>query len=33
MGSPIVKTNGKVAAWNGYIAITCNDPSDLPVRM
>lgn len=31
MGSPTVKINGKMAARNGDIAMTCNDPSDLPV--
>jgi uncharacterized Zn-binding protein involved in type VI secretion len=30
-GSPTVKINGKMAARNGDIAETCNDPSDLPV--
>ena len=31
MGSATVKINGKMAARNGDIAMTCNDPSDLPV--
>ncbi len=31
MGSPTVKINGKMAARMGDIAMTCNDPSDLPV--
>jgi uncharacterized Zn-binding protein involved in type VI secretion len=31
MGSATVKINGKMAARNGDIAITCNDPADLPV--
>ncbi|MBW4643010.1 MAG: hypothetical protein KME23_08460 [Goleter apudmare HA4340-LM2] len=31
IGSPTVKINGKMAARNGDIASTCNDPSDLPV--
>jgi uncharacterized Zn-binding protein involved in type VI secretion len=30
MGSLTVRTNGKAAARNGDIAITCNDPADLP---
>ena len=30
-GSPTVKINGKMAARNGDTALTCNDPSDLPV--
>lgn len=30
MGSPTVKINGKMAARNGDMAVTCNDPSDLP---
>jgi len=30
MGSPTVKINGKMAARNGDMAMTCNDPSDLP---
>ena len=30
MGSATVKINGKMAARNGDIAMTCNDPSDLP---
>ena len=30
-GSPTVKINGKMAARNGDTAVTCNDPSDLPV--
>ena len=31
IGSPTVRINGKMAARNGDIAITCNDPADLPV--
>ncbi len=31
IGSPTVKINGKMAARNGDQALTCNDPSDLPV--
>ncbi len=31
MGSPTVKINGKMAARNGDMAETCNDPSNLPV--
>jgi len=31
MGSPTVKINGKMAARNGDLAMTCNDPSDMPV--
>jgi uncharacterized Zn-binding protein involved in type VI secretion len=31
MGSATVKINGKMAARNGDIAMTCNDPADLPV--
>ncbi len=31
MGSATVKINGKMAARNGDMAITCNDPSDLPI--
>jgi uncharacterized Zn-binding protein involved in type VI secretion len=30
IGSPTVKINGKMAARNGDMAFTCNDPSDLP---
>jgi uncharacterized Zn-binding protein involved in type VI secretion len=30
MGSPTVKINGKMAARNGDVATTCNDPVDLP---
>lgn len=30
LGSPTVKINGKMAARNGDMAETCNDPSDLP---
>jgi uncharacterized Zn-binding protein involved in type VI secretion len=29
-GSATVKINGKMAARNGDMAMTCNDPSDLP---
>jgi len=31
MGSTTVKINGKMAARNGDIAMTCNDPADVPV--
>jgi uncharacterized Zn-binding protein involved in type VI secretion len=31
LGSPTVKINGKMAARNGDMAMTCNDPADLPV--
>jgi len=31
IGSPTVKINGKMAARMGDMAMTCNDPSDLPV--
>jgi uncharacterized Zn-binding protein involved in type VI secretion len=31
MGSATVKINGKMAARNGDLAMTCNDPADLPV--
>lgn len=31
IGSATVKINGKMAARNGDIALTCNDPTDLPV--
>jgi uncharacterized Zn-binding protein involved in type VI secretion len=31
LGSATVKIGGKAAARNGDIAMTCNDPSDLPV--
>lgn len=31
MGSVTVKINGKMAARNGDIAMTCNDPADMPV--
>lgn len=31
MGSLTVKINGKMAARNGDMAMTCNDPADLPV--
>lgn len=31
LGSATVKINGKMAARNGDMAMTCNDPSDLPV--
>jgi uncharacterized Zn-binding protein involved in type VI secretion len=30
IGSPTVKINGKMAARNGDIAETCNDPADIP---
>jgi uncharacterized Zn-binding protein involved in type VI secretion len=31
LGSPTVKINGKMAARNGDMVQTCNDPTDLPV--
>ncbi len=31
LGSATVKINGKMAARNGDTAMTCNDPSDLPI--
>ena len=31
IGSPTVNINGKMAARNGDMAETCNDPADLPV--
>jgi uncharacterized Zn-binding protein involved in type VI secretion len=31
IGSPTVRINRKMAARNGDKAITCNDPSDLPI--
>lgn len=31
IGSATVKINGKMAARNGDMAMTCNDPSELPV--
>ncbi len=31
LGSTTVKINGKMAARNGDMAMTCNDPSDMPV--
>jgi uncharacterized Zn-binding protein involved in type VI secretion len=31
LGSVTVKINGKMAARNGDMAMTCNDPVDLPV--
>ena len=31
MGSATVKINGKMAARNRDTAITCNDPSDMPI--
>ena len=31
LGSATVKINGKMAARNGDLAETCNDPADLPV--
>jgi uncharacterized Zn-binding protein involved in type VI secretion len=31
LGSFTVKINGKMAARNGDMAMTCNDPSDMPV--
>jgi uncharacterized Zn-binding protein involved in type VI secretion len=31
MGSPTVKINGKMAARMGDMAMTCSDPSELPL--
>jgi uncharacterized Zn-binding protein involved in type VI secretion len=31
LGSGTVKINGKMAARNGDMAMTCNDPADLPI--
>ncbi len=31
IGSQTVKINGRMAARNGDLAMTCNDPEDLPV--
>jgi uncharacterized Zn-binding protein involved in type VI secretion len=31
IGSLTVKINGKMAARNGDTAMTCNDPTDMPV--
>ncbi len=31
LGSQTVKINGKAAARNGDMAMTCNDPADMPV--
>ena len=31
LGSPTVKIDGKMAARNGDMAETCNDPADLPL--
>lgn len=31
LGSTTVKINGKMAARNGDMALTCNDPADMPV--
>ena len=31
VGSPTVTINGRMAARNGDVAMTCNDPTDLPV--
>ncbi|HEV7859442.1 MAG TPA: PAAR domain-containing protein [Pyrinomonadaceae bacterium] len=31
LGSPTVKINGKMAARNGDMANTCNDPADMPL--
>ena len=31
LGSATVKINGKMAARNGDTAMTCNDPTDLPI--
>jgi uncharacterized Zn-binding protein involved in type VI secretion len=30
LGSPTVKINGKMVARNGDMAMTCNDPADMP---
>ena len=30
-GSPTVRINGKMVARNGDMAMTCNDPADMPV--
>lgn len=30
IGSPMVLIGGKMAARNGDVALTCNDPADLP---
>jgi uncharacterized Zn-binding protein involved in type VI secretion len=30
-GSPTVRINGRAAARSGDVAVTCNDPVDLPV--
>jgi uncharacterized Zn-binding protein involved in type VI secretion len=30
LGSAMVRINGKMAARNGDMAMTCNDPADLP---
>ena len=30
LGSPTVLINGKMAARNGDMAMTCNDPADMP---
>jgi uncharacterized Zn-binding protein involved in type VI secretion len=30
IGSPTVRINGKMAARNNDLAMTCNDPADLP---
>ncbi|MDF0676191.1 MAG: PAAR domain-containing protein [Nitrospira sp.] len=31
LGSPTVRINGKMVARNGDMAMTCNDPADMPV--
>ncbi len=31
IGSMTVKINGKMAARNGDMAMTCNDPADMPI--
>lgn len=31
MGSTTIKINGKMAAKNGDMAETCNDPTDMPI--
>ncbi len=31
IGSPTVRINGKMAARNGDVAETCNDPANLPI--
>lgn len=31
LGSPTVRINGKMVARNGDMAMTCNDPAEMPV--